>query len=70
MCGEAACAFKWSRLSHFSTTTKLSGTEFRARAALGVDHRTVFDAAGLGMHRRHVGTEVPQHLVALAWLGW
>src|SRR5436305_3952943 len=24
MCGEAACAFRWSRLSHFSTTTKVS----------------------------------------------
>src|SRR6266481_6062418 len=25
MCGEAACAFRWSRLSHFSITTNVSG---------------------------------------------
>src|SRR5271154_2355248 len=24
MCGEAACALRWSRLAHFSTTTKVS----------------------------------------------
>src|SRR6266536_1445239 len=25
MCGEAACALRWSRLSHFSITTRVSG---------------------------------------------
>src|ERR1051325_6911582 len=45
------------------------GAVFGAGAALGVDHRAVFDAAGLGMDRRHVGAEMPEHFVALAGFG-
>ena len=44
-------------------------TVLGAGTALGVDRRAVFDAAGFGVDRRHVGAEMPQHLVALAGLG-
>src|SRR5579863_3670545 len=48
---------------------KSIGSEFGAGAALGVDHRAVFDAPGFRVNRWHVGAESGQHLVALAGLG-
>src|SRR5262245_5438111 len=43
--------------------------ELGERAAIGVDRGAVLDAALLGMHRRHIGLEVPEDLVPLAGLG-
>ena len=38
-------------------------------AAFGINHRPVFDAAGLRVDGRHVGAEGGEHLIALAGLG-
>src|SRR4051794_5271331 len=40
-----------------------------ASHTLGIHRRAVFDAAGLGMHRRHIGAERLQDFLALAGLG-
>src|SRR5260221_13414322 len=45
------------------------GPELGERAAVGVDRGAVLDAAFLGVHRRHVGLEILEYLVALAGLG-
>ena len=45
------------------------GAELGERAAVGVDRGAVLDAAFLGVHRRHVGLEILEDLVALAGLG-
>src|SRR5262249_26242285 len=45
------------------------GTEFGERAPVSIDGSAVLDAALLGMHGRHIGLEVLQHLFALSGLG-